>query len=259
MTRQHALYSTCFKDVEGILFDLDYTLINFGEAKRKAVDRAIKEMINVGLPIPYSEAKRQIYRIYKQNGIEYQLVFDDFVSRLNLSRTQKNKIWAAAVHGYRETRRRILTTYPHTIPTLVELTRRGYQFGIISDATEKEVWLRIFDTNLQPYFKVVVTLDEDGLKKPHPQVFRKAVRELDLISEKVIMIGDNPPYDLAGAKKLGIKTIWAKYGIQDISELDDAEKLVFYTQQQDPDDPFQIPDAEIDDIQELLDLLPTVE
>ncbi len=70
------------------------------------------------------------------------------------------------------------------------------------------------------------------------------------------MVGDLPPTDLSGAKRIGMKTIWAKYGMQDVSMLDDAEKLVFYTQTQDDSDQKQIPDAEISDIQELLDLLP---
>ncbi len=160
------LYAEKFRDVGGILFDLDYTLVTFGEMKRSAVNRAINAMVDAGIPLAPSDVKLRIYMIYKQRGIEYQRVFDDLLTDLELSRTVRNRIWAAGVHGYREARRGSLDTYPHTVPTLLELSRRGLQLGVVSNATEKEVWLRIYDTHLEPFFKVVVTLDEENVTKP---------------------------------------------------------------------------------------------
>ncbi len=254
--KQLPFYSQYFKDIRSVLFDIDWTLITFGEAKRAAVNRAVKDMVDAGLPLSPEEAKWRIYQIYKEKGIEYQLVFDDLLVGFGLSRTQKNRIWATAVNGYRETRNGMLTTYPYAIPTLGELSRRGYLLGAVTDAPEKESWLRIHHTNLDPYLKVVVTFDEDKIKKPDPSSFRKALIELRLNPEEVVMVGDNPMIDLAGAKQVGMKTIWAKYGLQDVATLDKAEKLVFYMQQQDTNDRKQIPDAEINSLRELQELLP---
>lgn len=253
--KQLTLYSPYFKGVRGALFDIDWTLITFGEAKRAAVNKAVKDMVDAGLPLSPEEAKWRIYQIYKEKGIEYQLVFDDLLADFNLSRTQRNRIWATAVNGYREVRDDMLTTYPYAIPTLEELSRRGYLLGAITDAPEKEAWLRIHHTGLDTYLKVVVTFDEDKMRKPYPSVFRKALKELGLNPEEMVMVGDNPMIDLSGSKQIGMKTIWAKYGLQDIVTLDKAERLVFYTQQQDTNDRSQIPDAEINSLRELQDLL----
>lgn len=252
------LYSEKFRDTEGVLFDVDWTLITFGEAKRAAVNRAISSMINAGLPLTADEAKLKVYTIYRQTkDIEYQTVFDDLLNGLNLPETVWHKILAAGVNGYRKGKEGALTLYPHTIPTLLELRSRGYVLGAISDAPTKQLWLRLDATGLADYFKTVITPDNDGNKKPHPSLFRRALSELRVRPEQTIMVGDNPAADLLGAKRIGMKTILAKYGLQDASTLDEAEKLVFYSQIQDSNDSDQVPDAEINDIEELLFLLPS--
>ncbi len=248
------IFAEPFRGVEGILFDLDYTLVNFGKMKRAAINRAVNDMVGAGLPMSVGAAKTQVYMIYKKHGIEYQRVFNDLLEGLSLSKTDRNRILAAGIHGYREARRGTLTTYPGTIPTILELSKRGYEMGVISDATEIEAWLRIYDTGLGPFFRTVVTFDEDGIRKPNEKTFRKALKEFGLDAAKVVMIGDNPATDLA-ARQVGMKAIWATYDLETVSGLDDAERIVFYDVGNGVDSR-QIADAEVKSLPELLFLLP---
>jgi FMN phosphatase YigB (HAD superfamily) len=46
--------------------------------------------------------------------------------------------------------------YANVIPTLVELTRRGYKLGVISDAPKLQMWTRLCELKLQFFFEFVI-------------------------------------------------------------------------------------------------------
>ena len=66
--------------------------------------------------------------------------------------------------------------------------------------------------NLHHIFDAVVTFEDTGLRKPSPEPFTKISNLLDLDPEKILMVGDWPERDVIGAKKIGMKTVFAKYG-----------------------------------------------
>ena len=105
-----------------------------------------------------------------------------------------------------------MVLYPHVALTLIELMRMGLGRAVISDAPKLEVWLRIVTLGLHNYFDHVITSEDFGVKKPAPQPFQRALQLLGTKPEETLMVGDWAERDIVGAKKLGIKTAWAKYG-----------------------------------------------
>ena len=61
-------------------------------------------------------------------------------------------------------------------------------------------------------FDSVVALDDTGNRKPSPEPFKKISDLLDISPENILMVGDWPERDVIGAKKLNMKTAFAKYG-----------------------------------------------
>ncbi|GIT65690.1 MAG: hypothetical protein Ct9H300mP24_0680 [Candidatus Neomarinimicrobiota bacterium] len=72
--------------------------------------------------------------------------------------------------------------------------------------------MRIFYLKLHNIFDVVVAFDDSKERKPSSAPFKLALGKLGLSSDEVLMVGDWPDRDVVGAKNLGIKTIFAKYG-----------------------------------------------
>ncbi len=54
--------------------------------------------------------------------------------------------------------------------------------------------------------------DAGGHLKPDPRPYKVALEKLGLKPGEVIFVGDNPNRDILGAKRLGIRTVLAKYG-----------------------------------------------
>jgi FMN phosphatase YigB (HAD superfamily) len=54
----------------------------------------------------------------------------------------------------------------------------------------------------------VVISDDCGKRKPHPELFEKALRTLNVEPQHVLMVGDSPLADIEGARQVGLETAW---------------------------------------------------
>ena len=61
-------------------------------------------------------------------------------------------------------------------------------------------------------FEHVVTFDDTGFHKPAKEPFLKISKKLKLDLSECMMVGDWPDRDIQGAKQVGMKTAFAKYG-----------------------------------------------
>lgn len=220
--------------IKAIVFDIDNTLVDFMKMKQSSIDAAANAMIDAGINLPLNEIKQHIDKIYKEKGIEYQLVFDqlliDYAGKIN------HKILSAGIVAYRRERESKLIPYPHVTLTLVGLLKMGIKLGIVSDAPSREAWLRLSSLNLQHFFDHVVTFDDTGERKPSPVPFNKILNLLAVEPEAALMVGDWNERDIVGAAKVGMKTAFARYGD------------VLHTKT-------TLADYELNDVNELLDIV----
>lgn len=66
------------------------------------------------------------------------------------------------------------------------------------------------DFGMADLFDAYVTSNGTGFAKPHPRIFERALQLLDIRPEAAAMVGDQLSRDIAGAKALGIRTIWKR-------------------------------------------------
>lgn len=196
--------------IKGVIFDLDNTLLDFMRMKRSAVESAVDAMIDAGLKLPKAAMIERIFKAYGREGIEDQQIFDK-VLQAEYGHVDY-RVLAAGILGYRRAKEGLFTLYPHVRITLTGLLKRGLRLGIVSDAPRLSVWLRIVGLGLDSFFDAVVTFDDTGERKPGAAPFRLALQTLVLEPSQALMIGDWAERDVVGAKTLGMKTVFARYG-----------------------------------------------
>ena len=196
--------------IKGVIFDLDNTLLDFMKMKELAVKAAIRSMIEAGLLVDEELSYNEIISIYEQFGWENQKVFDVFIEK-QIGRVD-NKFLAAGIVAYRRAREANLMAYPNVNKPLMSLAKMGIKLGVVSDAPSREAWMRIYYLNLYHYFDVVITHDDSGERKPSAKPFQMALDAMKLNPNETIMIGDWPERDVVGAKQIGMKTVFARYG-----------------------------------------------
>ena len=196
--------------IQAIIFDLDNTLLDFIKMKQFAVKAAITAMNEAGLNVDEEKAYQDIIDLYVDKGWENQQVFDDYLNQT--IGEVSNKILAAGIVAYRRAREAALLVYPNVNKTLIELIKMGIKLAVVSDAPSREAWMRLYYLNLHHLFDPVLTYDDTGVRKPSPKPFQMALDYLKVKPEEALMVGDWPERDVVGAKQIGMKTIFARYG-----------------------------------------------
>ncbi len=102
--------------------------------------------------------------------------------------------------------------FEDVFPTMAELQKRGFLLGIV---TNRQYGGQLFAEDLQQsgFFKyfdpcaIAVSADL-GIRKPNPEIFRYALKALDVPPAETAMVGDSLRADIAGAQHLGMLAIW---------------------------------------------------
>jgi HAD superfamily hydrolase (TIGR01662 family) len=132
---------------------------------------------------------------------------------------------------------------PDAKETIIELDRRGYKLGIIANTiTETEIpdWMET--DGVTKYFKTVILSSIVRVRKPNPEIYWMAARELGVEPAKCVYVGDNPVRDVEGTRAAG-------YGMMILFE--EPATLA-----KEPPTGDHKPDFTIKETRELLDIFP---
>lgn len=105
-----------------------------------------------------------------------------------------------------------ITPYPGVADTLRELRDRGYSMCIVTDAHSRDATRRMEQSGLLPFFCGLVSWDMAGAKKPSPEPFLTALDMMRAVPDETLIVGDSPRRDIEPCTKLGIRTVYARYG-----------------------------------------------
>jgi len=196
--------------IKAVLFDLDNTLIDFMKMKRLSCSAAIDAMIGAGLNVEHDKAIKVLFELYDKHGLEEKTIFQKFLKKL--TGKVNYRILANGIVAYRRVRIGFLDPYPNVDYILLKLKRNGIKLGIVTDAPKLKAWIRLASMKLSNYFDVVVTFEDTKRRKPSKLPFKAALKQLNLKPSDCLMVGDWPERDIKGAKALGMKTCFARYG-----------------------------------------------
>ena len=124
-----------------------------------------------------------------------------------------------------------------------ELHRRGYVLGIIANTiTETEIpdWMEA--DGLTAYFEAVILSSRVAVRKPNPEIYWMAARQVGVEPAGCAYVGDNPVRDVEGCRAAG-------FGMMIILHEPDTLK------KETPTGEFR-PDATITSMSELLEIFP---
>jgi putative hydrolase of the HAD superfamily len=126
---------------------------------------------------------------------------------------------------------------------IIELHRRGYRLGLIANTiTETEIPDYIAEEGLSNYLQTVILSSRLGIRKPNPEIYWEASRQIGVEPASCVYLGDNLMRDMEGTRAAG-------YGMF----------ILYYepkTQEKEPPNNQDKPDYIIHDMKDLLDIFP---
>jgi len=92
------------------------------------------------------------------------------------------------------------------VPALEALRAGGVRLAVVSNWDGR--LRRILEEHgLRPYFDAVVISAEVGWRKPHPEIFRRALAEAGAAPGEALHVGDSVGDDVDGARAAGIRPV----------------------------------------------------
>lgn len=96
--------------------------------------------------------------------------------------------------------------------TLLHTLAPRYRLGVLSNFDHAPTVRRILSRHgISNLFTVTLISDEFGRRKPHPSIFREALRRLDTAAGDTLYIGDSFVEDVQGAAAVGMDSAWINH------------------------------------------------
>ncbi len=193
--------------VQGVLFDLDGTLIDSYAAIADSLNYALEA---AGRPaLPADEVRRMVGR-----GLESLL--SDALDGHGVEQ---------GVRHFRERYARIYTRDTHLLPEVAEtvraLARRGYRMGVASNKPARFGRPILEQLGLAPPLQEILGPDLVDHPKPHPAMVRRLLEVLQLEPAQVVYVGDMP-VDVETCRNAEIPCWLVSTGSATLEELESA-------------------------------------
>jgi putative hydrolase of the HAD superfamily len=83
-----------------------------------------------------------------------------------------------------------------------------YRLGLITNGPGSLQRAKLAASGYAPHFDGIFVSGEVGYDKPDPRIFDRALEAFGCAAADAMMIGDAPAYDLLGARRVGMATVW---------------------------------------------------
>ncbi len=204
---------------KGVVFDWAWTLLDLGAEDDKTAFLSMMEFLsNEGFHEPdventYRNSKklfREQIQVSRESYLEahYECILNYVAMERGWELSSELKQKALKVY-YRDiySQRRV---YPDAVATLNALKAAGVRLGLVSNTTNpgfmKDLEREQF--GLAPYFDFAIYSSEVPFRKPHPSIFKLAIKRVGTLPEKILFVGDNYEADIVGAHNVGMATAW---------------------------------------------------
>lgn len=205
-----------FDKIKNIFFDLDHTLWDFDKNsaltfefifKEEKVEINIAEFLEAYMPI-----NENYWRLYSNNQISKEALKTGRLK--DCFETLKFEITPLILENLSNKYVQFLPRFNNLLADTIEVLEYlypKYNLHIITNGFEEVQYNKLKNSKIAPFFTTVTTSEEAGVKKPHLQIFQKAMGKSNATPESSLMIGDNFEADYIGAKNAGMHSLFFDY------------------------------------------------
>ncbi len=199
--------------IQAVLFDLGGTLVDERDFA-EWVDIARELFLDVQ-PDELAHAHTEVE--HADDGADFAADPHDVVVefwRRVLSRAAGREVETATAERFWERVRasqteRSLPVFSDVRRCLDALRAEHRRLGIVSNSSSEASVRRILDrAGILDAFERIVSSGTEGIAKPNPEIFRRAVQRFGLRPEETLYVGNLPRTDAAAASSAGLHAAW---------------------------------------------------
>jgi putative hydrolase of the HAD superfamily len=94
------------------------------------------------------------------------------------------------------------------VPTLQSLKSSGMKLAIITNGPVTWQMRKIRQCGIESFFDSILVSEAEGIAKPSPQIFMRALDRCAVTASETMFVGDYPEVDIVGAMGAGLLPVW---------------------------------------------------
>lgn len=169
--------------IKAVIFDMDGVLIEAKDWHYEALNRALG-LFGMGI-----------------NRYDHLVTYDGLPTRMKLEMLSAERGLPRELHEFINNMKQQYTmemVYAQCKPrfyheyALARLKQQGYKLAVASNSVRKTVHVMMEKSALIEYLEFYLSNQDVAMGKPDPEIYTKAIRQLELNADECLVVEDNP-------------------------------------------------------------------
>lgn len=205
------------KEYKYILFDLDRTLWDFDKNAQNNIDSLLEKynfwhIDKNSFYTTYYNINHKLWAQYERGEIPKEaLSLERFRQTFLEFKIDNNNLAKSFGEDYLDNMPNQTALMPHAKEVLELLCQKGCRMAIISNGFKEVQYKKLSNSGLSHFFDAVLISEEQGVHKPSPIIFKRALNAINGIKSNTLMVGDDFANDIEGAMIFGIDQFFYNY------------------------------------------------
>lgn len=191
--------------IRAVLFDLDRTLLDrdtaFAAFASAQYDRFQPQLG----PISKSAYVDRLVALDALGSVWKDVVYQRFVAELKIIAPS----WKTLFDDFDRHIAEHYVAFPAVHETLTKLSA-FYRLGLITNGRGEFQQRTLAALDIAHHFDAILISEIEGVRKPDPEIFHRALHRLDCTPAEAVYIGDHPDSDIRAAQAAGLRALWKR-------------------------------------------------
>lgn len=192
--------------IKAIIFDLDGTLLNRDASVKDFIGEQYERFGGWVKHIPKEKFIRRFIELDARGYVWKDKVYKQLIEEFDIT----NLTWENLFQDYIDAFKYSCVPFPNLFIMLETLKQKSFLIGMITNGKNHFQMDNIVSLGIEKYFDTILISESEGIKKPDPEIFNKAMKLLNVSPKESIYVGDHPLNDVQAARNVGMKGIWKK-------------------------------------------------
>src|SRR4029450_4799555 len=192
-------------DIQAVLFDLEGALLD----RRRSFERFVRDQWERFANCQTADREQYVQTLIELDRDGYALrksLFTGVIARFGIPSEAADIL----LDDYRAGFPNACVLYPDATQTLSCLRTSGLRLGLITNGSGRMQSRKLQRLALAPMFDTILISDAEGISKPDPEIFHRALERLNTSPAQSVFVGDHLEVDVAGARAAGMQAIWRR-------------------------------------------------
>ena len=189
---------------KAVLFDLDGTLFDRDTSFLELVQAQYREFLTELPGVPKEAFVRRLVELDEHGYADKSAVYREIATEFGLPQSLATRL-TAHFHGAYAS---FSKCFPEVPGTLSNLRRLGMRLGIITNGATNMQERKVRELGIADLMDELLISEKEGLRKPDPRIFQRALGRLGVRAAEAWYVGDHPTVDIRGAFDAGLTAVW---------------------------------------------------